>query len=222
MISPTLSLHNWHLTKNKIILPSTLLSRVRAPTMLQQTATTLHRNNHDSGTTWTTVTLPNGKLSYGDISYFIQQSLETKRHSKPGIKVKILPSFFRVLILLETNYQEDLQTGNFADLLGFYEDIVTATSCGTKLPGITTSVDNIFIHTNIIVIVLLLVLVPIFCIVNLLIIYLRVFHCILSLRASYDKINSNIIKEMHIHLTDALYRHLYFNNILISKEEWNM
>lgn len=128
------------------------------------------------------------------------------------------------MILLETNYQEDLQTGNFADLLGFYEDIVTATSCGTKLPNITTSVDNIFIHTDIIVIVLLLVLVPIFCIVNLLIIYLRVFHCILSLRASYDKINSNIIKEMHIHLTDALYRHLYFNNIptsliLISKEE---
>lgn len=87
--------------------------------MFQQTATTLHRNNHDSGTTWTTVTLPNGKLSYGDISDFIQQSLESKRHSKPGIKVKILPSFFRVLILLETNYQEDLQTGNFADLLGF-------------------------------------------------------------------------------------------------------
>lgn len=111
--------------------------------------------------------------------------------------------------------------------LDFYKDIVTATSCGTKLPDITTSVDNIFIHTNIIVIVLFLVLVPIFCIVNLSIIYLRVFHCILSLRASYDKINSNIIKEMHIHLTDALDRPLYFNNIpisliLILKEEWNM
>lgn len=64
--------------------------------------------------------------------------------------MKIVPSLFRVLITPGTNYQVDLQTGEFADLLGFDKDIVTATSYGAKIPDISRSVDNIFIHKNVI------------------------------------------------------------------------
>ena len=38
----------------------------------------------------------------------------------------------------------------FTDLLGFDKDIVTATSYGTRLPDITRSLDNSFIHTNVV------------------------------------------------------------------------
>ena len=101
---------------------------------------------YDSGTTWTTVTLLTGNFSYGDISGFIQQQLESNKHSKVSIEVKIVRLLFRVLVTLETSYQVYLQTGVFADLLGLDKDILTVTSYGTKSPDMTISVDNISIH----------------------------------------------------------------------------
>ena len=101
---------------------------------------------YDSGTTWTTVTLLTGNFSYGDISGFIQQQLESNKHSKVSIEVKIVRLLFRVLVTLETSYQVYLQTGVFADLLGLDKDIVTVTSYGTKSPDMKISVDNISIH----------------------------------------------------------------------------
>ena len=71
--------------------------------------------SHDIGTTQATVILLNGNFSYGDISGFVQQSLESNKHLKAGIEVKMVPSSVRVLRTLETNYKVDLQTGEFAD-----------------------------------------------------------------------------------------------------------
>ena len=71
--------------------------------------------SHDIGTTQATVILLNGNFSYGDISGFVQQSLESNKHLKADIEVKMVPSSVRVLRTLETNYKVDLQTGEFAD-----------------------------------------------------------------------------------------------------------
>lgn len=67
------------------------------------------------GTTQATVILLNGNVSYGDISGFAQRSLESNKHLKVGIEVNMVPSSVRVLRTLETNYEVDLQTGEFAD-----------------------------------------------------------------------------------------------------------
>ena len=68
-----------------------------------------------AGTTQATVILLNGNVSYGDISSFAQRSLESNKHLKVGIEVNMVPSSVRVLRTLETNYEVDLQTGEFAD-----------------------------------------------------------------------------------------------------------
>ena len=104
---------------------------------------------HDSGTTWTTITLPNRNYTYSDINAYIQQTLENNGHSKTGIKLEIVPSLFRVLITLVSNYQLDFRNSEFTDLLGFNKTIINATGYGVYLPDLTRSIDNIFIHTNI-------------------------------------------------------------------------
>ena len=87
---------------------------------------TYYNNNtlkysHDSGTTWTTITLPNGNYSYSDINAYIQQILQNNGHSKTRIKLEIVPeiALFTVLITLEANYQLDFRNSEFPDLLGF-------------------------------------------------------------------------------------------------------
>ena len=64
--------------------------------------------------------------------------------------MEFLSSLFRVLITFENNYRIDLNEGSFADLLGFDKAITVAKmGYGSRVPDITRSVDNIFIHTSI-------------------------------------------------------------------------
>ncbi|PFX14257.1 Pulmonary surfactant-associated protein D [Stylophora pistillata] len=106
--------------------------------------------SNDSGTTWHEIELPDGNFAYSELNAYVQRELEGSKHSKTGITIKFVPALFKVLIGLEDGFQIDLQTGNFADLIGFTKKVVTTTSYGEKSPDITRSVDDIYIRTNII------------------------------------------------------------------------
>ena len=104
--------------------------------------------SHDSGKTWETITLPNGNYSYQELNSYIQRELESNNHTKDGISIKFVPPLFKVLLSMKSTFQLDLKTGDFGKLLGFEKKIYTASGYSPKLPDITRSVDNVFIHTN--------------------------------------------------------------------------
>ena len=106
--------------------------------------------SHDSGITWTQIVFRNGNFSYDEINDYIEREIEAIGHSKTGIKIKFVPPLFRVFMSLEKDFQVDLPTGNFADLIGFNKGIVKATGYGDKIPDITRSVDNIYVHTDLV------------------------------------------------------------------------
>lgn len=181
--------------------------------------------SHNSGTTWTTVTFPNGNYSYDDLNNYLQQVLSSNGHSKTGIDISFIPSVFRVLIKFETNYQVDLRTGHFHQLIGFDQVVVTSSSYGNHLPDITRSVDALFIHTNIIsnsiVSGIESDVLYRFSVDDLTLSF--PFH-VEGKRLLYSKINTTIIKDLRIYITDELNRPVDLNNIsvnitLLIKEE---
>ena len=123
------------------------------------------------------------------------------------------------MITLEPNYQLDFRnSGSFSELLGFNEAIVTTTLYSDNLSDITRSIDNIFIHTNIISNSIVSGVHSEVFTDSVLIIYPYYIHLISlrEIRALYSKINTSIIKEIRIYLTDALNRPINLNNIPIS------
>lgn len=170
--------------------------------------------SHDSGSTWTTVTFQNGNYSYEDINNYLQQVLEAKGQSKTGNKITFIPSVFRVYIELETDYQLDLRTGDFNQLIGFNKVIVTSTTYGTHLPDITRSVDALFVHTNIIsdsiVSGIQSDVLYRFSVDDLTLSF--PFH-IEGKRILYNKISTTVIKDLRIYITDELGRPVDLNNI---------
>lgn len=173
--------------------------------------------SHDSGNTWHEIELPDGNSAYSELNAYVQRELEGSKHSKTGITIKFVPALLKVLIGLEDGYQVDVQTGNFADLIGFTKKIVTTTSYGEKSPDITRSVDDIYIRTNIIsesVVggkqsdVLFR-----FSVDNLPLSY--PFHIEPRVK-KYSKINTRTIKELQIYITDSLGRPINLNGTSVS------
>ena len=173
--------------------------------------------SQDSGKSWHTITLSNGNYSYEELNNYIQREIESNGHTKDGISIEFVSSLFKVLLTLKSGFQVDLKTGDFKDLLGFEKKIYTATQYSPKLPDITRSVDNVFIHTNIIS--------DSVCSSNQSDVLYRFSVDNLPLsypfyiepkRAMFSKINTNTIKDLRIYITDGLNRPLNLNNIPIS------
>ena len=173
--------------------------------------------SHDSGANWTSITLTDGNYSYNDLNAYIKQVLQSNGHSSTGIKIAFVSSLFRVRITLENGYQLDLRTGDFNELIGYDKTIITSTGYGSNLPDITRSVDNIFIHTNIIsdsiISGIQSDILYRFSVDNLPLSY--PFH-IEGRRLLFNKISTNIIKELRIYITDALNRPIDLNNIPVN------
>lgn len=111
--------------------------------------------SHDGGNTWTTITLVDGTYSYSDIDEYIAHSLIANGHQQADDKVnKISVTFinttYRVLVELKPNFQLDIRDGNFSKLLGFSNEILTATKYAEKLPDITNSIDRIHIKSSLV------------------------------------------------------------------------
>ena len=173
--------------------------------------------SQDSGKTWHSITLPNGNYSYDELNSYLQREITSNGHTKDGITIKFVPSLFKILLAMKSGFQVDLKNGDFGKLLGFEKKIYTATQYGPKLPDITRSVDNVFIHTDIISDSVVSsnqsdVLYR-FSVDNLPLSY--PFH-IEPRRALFNKINTNSIKDLRIYITDEFNRPLNLNNIPIS------
>ena len=110
--------------------------------------------SHDRGSTWTTVTFPNGMYSYKDLNDYLHQIMKRNGHvnsnNKYDINILFVLTTYKVIIELTNNYQLDLRNTKFGELLGFDPKIVRSTEEGSKLPNITNSIDSLHINTDII------------------------------------------------------------------------
>ena len=69
----------------------------------------------DGGSTWETLTIPDGVYDYENLNDFFANEL-----GKDKITIFLNMSTFKVLITLASGYQIDFsKSGNFNDLLGF-------------------------------------------------------------------------------------------------------
>ena len=173
--------------------------------------------SQDSGKTWHTITLPNGNFSYLELNSYIQSEITSNGHTKDGISIKFVSPLFKVLLSMKSGFQVNLSGGDFGKLLGFEKKIYTASGYGPKLPDITRSVDNVFIHTNIISNSVVSSnqsdVIYRFSVDNLPLSY--PFH-IEPRIPLFTKINTNRIQDLRIYITDEFNRPLDLNNIPIS------
>lgn len=177
--------------------------------------------SHDDGTTWSTIVFPNGNYSYQDLNYYIQEVIKENKHTvsntEVGVSLSFESSVFKVLVTLSDNYKIDLQEGKFNDLIGFDKVIINKTSYNAKLPNITNSIDSLMLRCSLlsesIVSGIESDVLYQFSVDNLPLSY--PFH-IEPKRALFSKINSNIIKEIRIYITDMFDRPVDLNNIPIS------
>ena len=110
----------------------------------------------DGGTSWQTVKFVDGMHTYSDLNDYLHQYMKKKGHlttdDKTGDKYHINLTFvlstYELIIQIDNNYQLDLRNSKFGELIGFTENIVNKTECGTILPNITNSIDMIYINTD--------------------------------------------------------------------------
>lgn len=115
----------------------------------------LIRYSIDAGVSWKNITFDDGIYSYEDINDFIQSKMKLNGDYTEvlgvityDIDISFNISTFRVVIALTNSYQIDLTSFKFSDLIGFNADIITTTQSSPRLPDITQSRDNIYVHCS--------------------------------------------------------------------------
>lgn len=112
----------------------------------------------DNGITWKNILFPDGTYSYDDINKYIHYVMKQNNDYQVvltedtfDINLYFSLTELKVVIELTNNYQLDLTSQNFSDLLGFDNQILTNPSnIGTRLSNITRSVDNLYVHCSIV------------------------------------------------------------------------
>ena len=105
---------------------------------------------------WQTLIFPNGMYDYSGINSFPQAQtgkVDPKdKDSKFIFTLYFDMTIFRVVILMDENYELDLSGNDFAELLGYEKKILTGkkNSVGAMVPKITRSVDWVFLHCDLI------------------------------------------------------------------------
>jgi hypothetical protein len=123
-----------------------------------QSLNNIVRYSPDNGITWKIITIPDGVYSYSDINTYIHDVMKTNGDYTTvlgqdlfDINISFNTSSFLVYIELTNNYQFDLYTQQFGDLLGFDVAILTATTnTSSRLPNITNSIDTLYIHCSLV------------------------------------------------------------------------
>ena len=179
--------------------------------------------SHENGKTNTVINFPEGVYDYNDIHNHIDSSIRANGHTvdskTPGIKLIFSTSRFRAYVLLSTGYSVDLGgvDRNFNDIIGFTKINITTSQFGQALPNITNFVDNIKIKTSLIddsldggvpTDVL-------YSFDTLDIIRAYPFK-VEPRRRLYNKLNTNIISQVRIYMTDAINRPIDFNEVPVS------
>lgn len=177
--------------------------------------------SHDNGTAWRIVTFPFGNFSYQDLNFYLQEVIKRNEHTvsetEVGISLSFVTSVFKVLVILSTGFELDLREGEFNELIGFNKEIINTTSYSSKLPNITNSVDQIMLRCSLlsdsIVSGVHSDVLYQFSVDNLPLSY--PFH-IEPKRALFSKINSSVIKQITIYITDIYDRPIDLNDIPVN------
>ena len=84
----------------------------------------------DGGVSWGTVTFVDGMFTYSDLNDYIHQYMNKKGHvtkvkdgDKYHINVSFILSTYRILTLIDNNYQLNLRNSEFGDGIGFSEKL---------------------------------------------------------------------------------------------------
>lgn len=120
-------------------------------------------NNHqiryspDAGTTWKTITFPNGVYTYTDLNAYIHAIMKANGDSTVvdgfdvfNIELVFNLSTFLVEIILTSNYHFDIYTQAYGDLIGYDVAILTTTGSGQRLPDITRSLDSVQVSCSLV------------------------------------------------------------------------
>ena len=105
---------------------------------------------------WKTLTFLNGTFGYSDINTFLQAQtgkVDPKdEDSKYIFTLYFDMTIFRVVILMDENYELDLSGNDFAELLGYEKRILKGKKnfVGATIPDITRCVDWVFLHSDLI------------------------------------------------------------------------
>ena len=110
----------------------------------------IFKYSHNSGTQWHTVNIQDGQYTYLTLNNYIQDILVSNGHSRIGIPLLFDDRYYKVKLILGTNYRVDFRTGNVSRVLGFNKAIVTSTTLGPKIPDITYRFIDLCIHIDII------------------------------------------------------------------------
>ena len=106
----------------------------------------------DSGKTWKDLIFPPGIWNYTGLNdYFKEQTkITTSDSTTYPITLKFNEITLRTRITLEKNYQLDLTTSNFGDLIGFNKQILNSSSDGEYLPNLSQDREILNIHCDLI------------------------------------------------------------------------
>ena len=120
---------------------------------------------------------------------------------------------YGVKITLLNNYQLDVTTTNFNELIGFTKKIVTTTEKGANFPNITRSVDDVDVHCSLLsdsrVNGLSSDILHTFSVISL---KSGISFKINQHHLLWHKINTKKIERLRIYITDSIGRTLYLNS----------
>ena len=107
----------------------------------------------DGGSAWKNITFPPGTWNYVDFNDFIKEQTKTKTGVETSypITLEFNNTTFKTVITLASNYQLDLRSSNFGDLIGFNKRILTSSeNIGDYTPNLSQDTEILNIHCDII------------------------------------------------------------------------
>lgn len=114
-----------------------------------------HQLRYHNGTTWKTVTFPNGNYQVSDINDYLHTVMKTNGDftvvsGVDTFDVNILPNVvtIKVDIVLTNSYQIDLSISTLNELLGFNSAIYNTSVSSQNRVNITRGIDNLLIRCS--------------------------------------------------------------------------
>ena len=170
----------------------------------------------DGGNVWKNITFPPGTWNYVDFNDFIKEQTKTKTGVETSypITLEFNNTTFKTVITLASNYQLDLRTSNFGDLIGFNKQILTSSeNIGDYTPNLSQDTEILNIHCDIISESLVdgdeTDIIYTFGTNDLTPSYAFTKE---PLRVQYNPVNKNMINTMRIYITDGKRRIIDLNN----------
>ena len=169
----------------------------------------LIKYSSDNGSTFKEITFPAGVWNYTDFNTHIRDITKIVKDGAENNEYPITLEFdnttFRVTITLAQNYQLDLSSSNFNELIGFDKGILNSQSnVGPRVPNLSQDTDILNIHCDLI---------------NDLLVEGKDSDILYSfstsvlrpsysftmepLRVTYNPINSNNIRSIRVYITDG-------------------